>query len=53
MDEPEKVNEEMGGDHTDDVVNEEDLIDAPASKTDIRLKLPERRKATKRGTARH
>ena len=51
--EPKKVDEDMTGDHADDVVDVEGLIDAPASNTYIRLKSPERRKAKKRGTARH
>ena len=51
--EPDKVGEDMGGKDADDVVNEEALIDALASKTDISFKSPDRKKATKRGTARH
>ena len=35
------------------VVDEDELTDALATKTDVRLKSPERRKATKRSTARH
>ena len=33
--------------------DEEELTDAPAIKSDVRLKSPERKKATKRSTARH
>ena len=34
-------------------LDEEESTDAPATKTDVRLKSPDRRKATKRSTARH
>ena len=44
---PENVDEEMSG------ADEEELTDAPATKSDVRLKSPERKKATKRSTARH
>ena len=43
------MNEEVD----ENVVQDETLIDAPASKSDIRLKSPDRKKAAKRGTARH
>ena len=49
--EPEKVDEYMRGEDAADVVNEETLIDAPVSMTDIRHKSPKRKKATKRGAA--
>ena len=45
--EPENVDEEMSG------ADEEEFTDAPATKSDVRLKSPERKKATKRSTARH
>ena len=45
--EPENADEEMSGD------DEEELIDAPATRSDVRLKSRERKKATKRSTARH
>ena len=34
-------------------VDEEKLTDVPTTKCDVRLKSPERNKATKRSTARH
>ena len=34
-------------------VDEEELADAPATKSDVQLKSPERKTATKRSTARH
>ena len=46
--EPENVDENMNC-----AVDEEELTDAPATKSDVRLKSPERKKATKRSTARH
>ena len=44
---PENVDEELSG------ADEEELTDAPAIKSDVRLEFPERKKATKRSTARH
>ena len=40
--EPENVDEDMSG-----AVDEEKLTDAPATKSDVGLKSPERKKATK------
>ena len=37
----------------ENVLQDETLIDAPASNSDIRIKSPERNKAFKRGTDRH
>ena len=34
-------------------MQDETLIDAPASRSDIRIKSPDRKKAAKRGTDRH
>ena len=46
--EPENVDEDLNI-----AVDEEELTDAPAIKTDVRFKIPKRKKATKRTTARH
>ena len=51
--EPDKVDEDPRAEDAADVVYDEALIDAPASKTDIRFEAPDRKKAAKRGAARH
>ena len=46
-------NEDMDGGIEENVVQDDTFIDAPASRSDIRIKSPDRKKAAKRGTDRH